>query len=55
VTPRGVEKEKRLLAKDKEKGQKMEKSITTVEQLCKILKFRSHNPKVIDLTQGDEQ
>ena len=55
VTPRGVEKEKRLNAKAKELGKKIEASVTTVEQLCKILKFRSHNPKVIDLTSGDDQ
>jgi len=50
ITPRGVEKERRIHAKTKESGTKVE-SISTVEQLCKILKFRSRNPKVIDLTE----
>jgi ATP-dependent RNA helicase DDX24/MAK5 len=51
VTPRGVEKEKRLNAKAKEKGEKRPESVSTVDQLCKTLKFRSKNPKVIDLTE----
>ena len=51
VTPRGVEKDKRLHAKAKEKGQKVAEAISTVDQLCKTLKFRSRNPKVIDLTE----
>ena len=51
VTPRGVEKERRLSVKAKVKGEKKQESISTVEQLCKILKFRSRNPKVIDLTE----
>jgi len=38
--------------KAKEKGEKIE-SVSTVDQLCKLLKFRSHNPKVIDLTEED--
>lgn len=51
VTPRGVEKEKRMHAKAKEKGLKIEETISTVDQLCKILNFRSKQPKVIDLTE----
>lgn len=51
MTPRGVEKERRLSVKAKVKGEKKQESISTVEQLCKILKFRSRNPKVIDLTE----
>lgn len=50
VTPRGVEKEKRLSLKAKEKGTVLE-TVSTVEQLCKVLKFRSKTPKVIDLTE----
>lgn len=28
---------------------------STLENLCKILKFRSKNPKVIDLTEEDQE
>ncbi len=52
VTPRGVEKEKRLQLKAKEKGEKRE-MISTVDQLSKLLKFRSRNPKIIDLTEDE--
>lgn len=38
-------------AKAKEKGLKIEETISTVDQLCKILNFRSKQPKVIDLTE----
>jgi len=27
--------------------------VNTIDELCKILKFRSHNPKIIDLTSND--
>ena len=36
--------------KAREKGQVLE-TVSTVEQLCKVLKFRSKTPKVIDLTE----
>lgn len=52
VTPRGLEKEKRLNIKAKEKGEKRE-VVSTVDQLCKLLKFRSRNPKIIDLTEDE--
>jgi len=52
VTLRGVEKEKRLQIKAKEKGETRE-TVSTVEQLCKLLKFRSKNPKIIDLTEDE--
>lgn len=55
VTPRGLEKERRLIAKAKEKGQKFDSKVNTIEELCKILKFRSHNPKIIDLTAEDQR
>jgi len=51
VTPRGQEKEKRVKAAAKAKGQKIAESISTVDQLSKLLKFRSQNPKIIDLTE----
>lgn len=51
ITPRGVEKDKRLKIKAKEKGIKLEETVSTIDQLCKVLKFRSRNPKVIDLTE----
>jgi len=35
------------------KGQPQEKELNTIEELCKVLKFRSHNPKVIDLTEEE--
>ena len=38
-------------AKAKEKGLKIEETVSTVDQLCKILNFRSKQPKVIDLTE----
>ena len=53
MTPRGLQKEKRLAAKAKEKGQSVKQEANTVDELCKILKFKSHNPKVIDLTEEE--
>ena len=34
-------------------NKKPEEDLTTLDQLCKTLKFRSKNPKVIDLTTED--
>jgi len=51
VTPRGVEKEKRL--KLMKKG-KVDPAQTSIEELCKLLRFRSKNPKVIDLTTEEK-
>jgi hypothetical protein len=31
----------------------MKAKVNTIDELCKILKFRSHNPKIIDLTSND--
>ena len=53
ITPRiaKAEKKQKLRAKT-QTGYKKEKEedLNTVDQLCKVLKFRSKNPKVIDLT-----
>jgi hypothetical protein len=48
VTPR----QQKLM---KKKGIQQSQMQSTLESLCKILKFRSKNPKVIDLTEEDQQ
>lgn len=57
VTPRSAKADKKKKAKAKiapNKGQKgykkPEEETNTIEELCKVLKFRSKNPKIIDLT-----
>jgi len=47
ITPRQqkILKKKKILASDQK---------STLDQLCQTLKFRSKNPKVIDLTEDDE-
>ena len=40
----------------KNRGKKQdvdELELNTIEELCKVLKFRSKNPKVIDLTEEE--
>ena len=61
VTPRQAKKErkKKQRAKSlpgKNRGKKFdddEAELNTIEELCKVLKFRSKNPKVIDLTEEE--
>jgi superfamily II DNA/RNA helicase len=38
----------------KKKGIKIEEKESTLDALCKTLKFRSKNPKVIDLTEESQ-
>mmetsp|Transcript_33627 Transcript_33627/g.51853 ORF Transcript_33627/g.51853 Transcript_33627/m.51853 type:complete len:162 (+) Transcript_33627:983-1468(+) len=47
ITPRQqkIMKKKKILVKDQ---------ISTLDKLCQTLKFRSKNPKVIDLTEDDD-
>ena len=35
------------------KGKYVEEELNTIEELCKVLKFRSKNPKIIDLTEEE--
>lgn len=35
------------------KGKYEEEELNTIEELCKVLKFRSKNPKIIDLTEEE--
>lgn len=42
---------KGLISKDKVQAA----PVSTIEEMSKILKFRSKNPKVIDLTGGDDE
>ena len=57
VTPRGqqIDKKRKQQQKLKLKGQKQVETteLTTLEALCKLLKFRSKTPKVIDLTSEE--
>ena len=47
VTPRQQKKEKAM----KKKGIEASSLTSTMEALCNTLKFRSKNPKIIDLTE----
>lgn len=57
VTPRGQEREKKAAQNAKISGKKPEaREVTsTIEEMAKILKFRSKQPKIIDLTVEDEE
>lgn len=53
VTPRSAKKEKKqkFMQKEKGKSKAQEDPVqSSIEALCKLLRFRSKNPKVIDLT-----
>lgn len=59
VTPRSAKLQKKRKLKEKankggKKSQKPEEEeLNTIEELCRILKFRSKNPKIIDLTEEE--
>ena len=64
ITPRQAKADKKRKIKQKadsvSKGKKMKKhlveedqNLNTIEELCKVLKFRSKNPKIIDLTEEE--
>jgi len=37
----------------KNKGGEGDVELNTIEELCRVLKFRSKNPKIIDLTEEE--
>ena len=58
VTPRSVKKDKKKKLKEigqsgKKKNHPAEQELNTIEELCRVLKFRSKNPKIIDLTEEE--
>ena len=60
ITPRSAKKEKKkqMRAKSqppskKNKGGEGDVELNTIEELCRVLKFRSKNPKIIDLTEEE--
>lgn len=59
ITPRSAKKDKKkkLRAKSlpskRKNGVDAEQDLNTIEELCRVLKFRSKNPKIIDLTEEE--
>ena len=51
VTPRSAKKEKKQKILSKNKPE--DPAVSSIESLCKLLRFRSKNPKVIDLTSEE--
>ena len=45
----------KMMKKLKKNGLNQKTTVDTLTQLCKTLKFRSKNPKVIDLTENNEE
>ena len=56
VTPRSAKKEKKqkLMQKLGKKGKQEDTEQSSIDALCKVLRFRSKNPKVIDLTSEEK-
>ena len=52
-----AKKEKKKKLKNKsglaKKKDPLDQELNTIEELCKVLKFRSKNPKIIDLTEEE--
>jgi len=62
LTPRQQKKDKKEKKKKDRRGAKSQamkdkhapdEELNTIEELCKVLKFRSKNPKIIDLTADE--